>query len=130
MVSPVRAKPLQGVRVLLVEDNPDHMEMAEAFLRQFGATIYAAHTAQEALDGYFAFLPDVIVSDLRMPGADGYSFVSCIRDRGHKVPAIAVSGYAGPEHRAKSREAGFNLHVAKPLLPNALLDAIRSLLPQ
>jgi CheY-like chemotaxis protein len=122
-------RPLEGLRILLVEDNPDHLETLGFYLRQFGAQVYGTHTAQEALDGYYSFLPDLVVSDLEMPHVDGYALMRLLRQRGVTVPAIAVSAHSGPDERARSRSAGFQAHVPKPVFPMGFLDAIRSVMP-
>jgi CheY-like chemotaxis protein len=119
---------LMGVNVLLVEHRADHLEASALHLRRLSATVREARSAQEALDAYAAMVPDVIVSDLR-PGVDGLGLMRRLRLRGVQVPAISVSVDHSPEARISSKDAGFNLHLAKPVTAEALFDAICQVLP-
>ena len=120
---------LKGVNVLLVEDRPDHLETFAMYLRRLGATLREARSAQEALDAYDALVPDVIVSDLMMPGVDGLGLIRRLRLKGVNLPAIAVSAHHSAEARSASKLAGFDLHLAKPITPTELFDAICQVLP-
>jgi len=115
-MTPSPSPPLQGVRVLVVDDNPDQLEILRGLLGHAGAHAVVAHTAQEAFDSFQADPPDVLVSDLAMPGATGYNLIRRIRNSraGRDVPAIAITAFYEDEHRDKALEAGFSAWVAKP----------------
>ncbi len=118
---------LLGVRVLLVEDQWDSRELMAEILRSAGCDVEATGSAQEALEALPSARPDVLVSDIGMPGEDGYSLLRKIRHgdlRFQSVPAIAVSAYAREEDRIRSLSAGFQLHLAKPFEPTDLLVAV------
>lgn len=122
---------LKGLRVLLVEDDLDSRELLAHVIKQFGAEVCAVTRAQEALRELDLFRPDCLLSDIEMPGEDGYSLIRRIRARelpGSKpLPAIAVTAYARAEDRARAETAGFNMHVAKPIDPMDLVTALAKL---
>jgi CheY-like chemotaxis protein len=97
-------------------------------LTDLGARVNAVASAQEARQMLSVQRPDVLVSDIGMPGEDGYSLIRQIRqheaERGGFLPAIAVTGYAGDEERSRALGAGFQAHVPKPLVPAELTAAI------
>jgi len=74
-----------------------------------------------------AFAPTVILSDIGMPGMDGYQLLAALRARGVTAPSIALTAYASPEDRARARDAGFAAHIAKPIKPTRLVQDIRQL---
>jgi PAS domain S-box-containing protein len=123
--------PLVGLRVLLVDDDEDSLEMLTAFLRRSGAEVAAVASAHEALEEMTVRAPDVIVSDIAMPGTDGYEFMRRVRasgaERGGRVPAVALTAYAGDSDRALALRAGYNLHLSKPVEPARLLEAVAEL---
>ena len=125
------APPLVGLRVLLVDDDEDAMEMLAAFLGGSGAEVSKAVSAAAALKelGVRAF--DVIVSDIAMPVVDGYELVRRVRaldeGRGGQTPAVALTAYAGDSDRAQALRAGFQRHLAKPVEPRELLEVIADL---
>jgi signal transduction histidine kinase/ActR/RegA family two-component response regulator len=127
---------LEGVRVLVVDDEADTREMLAIVLGQCQMDVRTAASAAEAL-GIFdeagsSWRPDVLVSDIGMPGDDGYMLVGKVRQRpveeGGMVPAVALTAYARMEDRMKALAAGFQMHVAKPVEPAELVLIIRSLL--
>jgi PAS domain S-box-containing protein len=122
---------LQDVRVLVVDDEPDTRELVKMTLKQYGATIATAASAAEALAVFVEFAPGVVVADIGMPGEDGYSLIRRLRrlppGQGGKTPAIALTAYAQPQDREQALEAGFDLHLAKPVEPSELAWAIVSL---
>ena len=124
---------LQGVRVLLVEDERDTRELLSVALAGYGARVRAAASVNEALDALRAAVPDVLVSDIGMPGRDGYDLLDAVRSadepRISTVPAIALTAYAKPEDRAQALSSGFQEHLTKPLEPVQLARAIRALVP-
>jgi CheY-like chemotaxis protein/anti-sigma regulatory factor (Ser/Thr protein kinase) len=125
------APPLEGLRVLVVDDEPDSRDMVATVLELAGAEALVAGTAAEGLSILIRERPDVLLSDLEMPGEDGYSLVRRVRalppDSGGLTPAAALTAYAGAEHRTKTLLAGFQLHVAKPVQPAELAAVVASL---
>jgi CheY-like chemotaxis protein len=119
---------LRSVNVLLVEHRPDPLETSALHLLRLSATVREARSAQEALDAFSALVPDVIVSDL-LPAVDGLGLMRRLRLQGLQVPAISVSADQSPEARISSKDAGFNLHLAKPVTAEALFEAICRVLP-
>ena len=124
-------KPLNGIKILLVEDDDDSREVLELFLQQSGAKVASAESAKTAmkiLENASNNLPDVIISDLAMPEEDGYSLINRIRQlsaqRGGKVPAIALSAFATKENKQKAFELGFNKYDTKPFEPDLLVRDI------
>ena len=110
---------LDGLKVLLVEDEKAAREAFMEMLASFGAVVKAVTSAREALEAFQQFKPDVLVSDISMPDEDGYSLIRKIRalkpSRGGNVPAVAVTAHAGSEDIERALSAGFQSHVAKPV---------------
>ena len=117
---------IEGVRVLVVEDEPDTREFLVRFLLHHGAIVFAAGSALEAMPLFLAVQPDVLISDIGLPDVDGYELLRQIRQtpRGAAVPAIALTAYARPEDRSRAYAAGFQTHLAKPLNVADLLGRI------
>ncbi len=126
----VEARPLQGIRVLLVEDDDDTREILGVILSEEGASVVPAASAGEALVHLQAEPPHVLISDIGMPFEDGYALLRRVRalppERGGDVPAIALTAYTRREDARAAENAGFQLHVAKPIRPEQLLHAVRS----
>jgi CheY-like chemotaxis protein len=122
---------LIGLGILIVDDEPDAREILEEVLTLGGATVKAAADAAEALRILSDFTPDVIISDLAMPGEDGLSLIRKIRarapDRVASIPAIALTAYTRTEDRVQALNAGFQLHVPKPVDPTELVATVASL---
>lgn len=122
---------LTGRRVLLVEDDDDTQQALRAVLERAGAEVRTAGSAAHALDVVTAFRPDVLVSDVGLPGEDGYALLGRIRALpeadGRDVPAIALTGYGGDEDRARATAAGFARHMVKPIDPPELVDVVAAL---
>lgn len=97
-------------------------------LSMSGAEIKSAATALEALEALKVWRPDVLVSDIGLPGEDGYALIRTIRDLrpeyGWNIPALALTGYAGSDEGGQAIAAGFQMHLAKPAEPNKLVNAI------
>ncbi|NJL21592.1 MAG: response regulator [Leptolyngbyaceae cyanobacterium SM1_3_5] len=132
--SPLRYSNLSGVDVLVVEDESDTRELIKIILEEYGATVTAVASAEEALLAFIQRSPDILVSDIGMPDIDGYSFISQIRlmQEPHKnmTPAIALTAYAGAYNQQQALQAGFQTHLAKPVDPEVLAKAISSLVNQ
>jgi PAS domain S-box-containing protein len=122
---------LEGINVLLVEDEPDTREMLKAILEGCGAAVTEAGAADEALAALERAKPDVLVSDIGMPGENGYELIRRVRalpaERGGRVPAVALTAYAGTKDRRRALLAGFHTHLAKPVEPDELLAVVASL---
>jgi PAS domain S-box-containing protein len=122
---------LKGLRVLVVDDEPDAREMLDVLLAQCGAEVKTSASAQEALEILKQWRPDVLVSDVGMPNEDGYSLIQQIRalepKRGGQIPAIALTGYGRLEDRLQLLAAGYQEHLSKPVEMAQLLAAILSL---
>jgi CheY-like chemotaxis protein/anti-sigma regulatory factor (Ser/Thr protein kinase) len=123
---------LAGVDVLVVEDEADARELIRTMLEQLGAGVVTASSAREglaALDQRSSL--HVLLSDIEMPGMDGYSFLRAVRERpverGGQIPAAALTAYARPEDRDAALRAGFQLHVPKPVQPAELAAVVSSL---
>jgi CheY-like chemotaxis protein len=125
---------LDGVRVLVVDDAPNVREVVTDILKQDGAKVTAVGSAEEALAALQRERPDVLLSDLAMPGKGGYWLIGQIRalppERGGVTPAAALTAYTGPEHRASVLRAGFQLHVEKPIGLDALIGVVAMLAPK
>jgi CheY-like chemotaxis protein len=122
---------LEGLRVLVVDDEHDARALIQTVLERQGAEVVAVGSAREALDALAARAPDVIVSDIGMPDEDGYALIRQVRARakeqGGRTPAAAVSAYVGEDNRRRALAAGFQLHVAKPVDPEELIAVVKSL---
>jgi len=122
---------LNDVKALILDDDADAREVVELMLRSQGATVVACASAIEALQAIAAHPPDIIVSDIAMPGEDGLEFIRQLRalrpEQGGKVPAIALTAYASAHDAERALDAGFDRHVAKPVEPSDLIAAIAQL---
>jgi two-component system CheB/CheR fusion protein len=124
---------LAGVRVLLVEDDEAMSEALAALLELHGATVTSAASVRTALGLLAATDPHLLLSDVGMPGESGYALIREVRTREatdglHRLPALAMTGFASLEDRDEARAAGFDDHVPKPVEPEALLRRIRDLI--
>ena len=120
---------LNNLRVLVVDDDPDTLQILRVMLSEAQAIVETAASVNEAMEIFEWFRPQVVVSDLSMPLEDGYSLISRIRslDDGNNVPAVALTSYVRVEDRAGALAAGFNMFVPKPFQPEELITAIASL---
>jgi CheY-like chemotaxis protein len=123
-IAPSLPRPLEGVRVLVVEDQADARELIAVVLQQAGAQVTGVASAAEALRVFVAEGFDAIVSDIGLPDGDGYKLLQRIRQRGATVPAIALTAYTRIEDRERALSAGFQLHMAKPIEPWRLVAAV------
>ena len=122
---------LDDVKVLLVDDDPDTLQILSVMLAESKAGVQTAASASEALEILEWYQPDVLVSDLAMPGEDGYSLIGKIRalagGKMTQIPAVALTSYVRVEDRARALSAGFNMFVPKPVEPEELVTAIANL---
>jgi signal transduction histidine kinase/CheY-like chemotaxis protein len=120
-----------GVKVLVVDDEPDARALVARLLEGLGATVRTVGSAHEAMDALQTEVPNVLVSDIGMPGEDGYSLIRRIRSldaaNGGNVPAIALTAYARAEDRMKAVLAGFQMHLVKPVEGAELVTMVASL---
>jgi signal transduction histidine kinase len=122
---------LRGLRILVVDDEPDTLETIGTLLGQCGADVLTAASAAEGLERLKAWRPDLLVSDIGMPVEDGYALIRRVRalpaDAGGNTLALALTAYARVEDRLKVLTAGFQMHVAKPIEPAELVALVASL---
>jgi CheY-like chemotaxis protein/two-component sensor histidine kinase len=121
---------LSGLTVLLVDDEADARELIQRILQDSSAIVMTAGSAEEALDLMKQGPLDVLISDIGMPIEDGYSLIRRVRAMGQRnaiVPAIALTAYARIEDRVKSIQAGYQLHLSKPVEPIELVAMVQSL---
>ncbi len=121
-----------GLTVLLVDDEEDARDALRLILQQNGMLVTTAASAREACELVERLQPDILLSDIAMPGEDGLSLIRRVRmlpfDRGGQIPAIALSAYAAAEDRHKALLAGFQRHIPKPVDPAHLLSAIATMI--
>jgi signal transduction histidine kinase/ActR/RegA family two-component response regulator len=122
---------LGGVKVLVVDDEPDARDLVKRFLELCKAEVMTAGSAEEAMQFLRDFKPDVIVSDIGMPLKDGYQFIREVRQLGAgdggRIPAIALTAFARSEDRTRSLLAGYQVHLSKPIESPELVAAVASL---
>lgn len=122
---------LEGVRVLIVDDEADARELFTSILEQHKIEVTAVSSVEAALALIAHWRPDVLISDVGMSSESGYDLIRAVRGRiskdGPRIPALAVTAYAGPEHNSLALAAGFQLHLAKPVDPTALTSAVARL---
>jgi PAS domain S-box-containing protein len=110
---------LDGLNILVVDDEPDTRDLLKQGLEYCGATVRVAGSASEAVDALVVSVPDILISDVGMPGIDGYDLIRQIRDlpreRGGKIAAIALTAYTRTEDRLHALRAGYDMHVPKPV---------------
>jgi PAS domain S-box-containing protein len=122
---------LEGIRILLVEDEPDAREVIALALRSSGADVEAVDSAGNALLRMQSFTPDVLLSDIGLPVESGYDLIRTVRAMAsdlNKVPAIALTAFASENDRQMSMSAGFHAHLAKPVEPGHLIKTIKAVL--
>jgi PAS domain S-box-containing protein len=131
---PLGALSLEGIHILVAEDELDTREFITYMLEQMGAIVRAVPSASAALMALTETLPDILISDIGMPGMDGYSLVQRLRsqppDQGGTLPTIALTAYAGELDQKRAREAGFDVHVPKPVDSDRLVELILQLVRQ
>ena len=125
------ADELAGLKVLVVDDEPDTCELLRSLLSRCGAEVTAANSAEEAFRLFKLEHPDVMVSDIGMPREDGYELMRKVRalspDKGGNVPAVALTAYARAEDRLRALRAGYQMHVSKPVELAELVAIVASL---
>jgi len=126
-----RVPRLDGLRLLVVDDEEDALDLLRTVLAEQGADVYVATSAREALERFAEVRPDVIVSDIGMPETDGLSFIRKIRalspTQGGRTPAVALTAYARREDAKRAFAAGYQMHVAKPAEPIQIITVVANL---
>jgi hypothetical protein len=119
---------LDGLRILVVDDEADSRALLTAILTRCGSEVKSCASAAEALKTFRAWKPDLLVSDIGMPQEDGYQLIKKLRKQRLKlakeIPAVALTAYATDVDRTRALSAGFQLHVAKPIEPEVLVKSI------
>lgn len=127
----IQSSPLAGLKIIVVDDDADSREFITFLLEQDGAEVIALPSALQALREFPHSKPDILVSDVGMPEMDGYMLMQQIRalppDQGGKVPAIALTAYAGEVDKNQAIAAGFQQHIPKPIEPDQLVQAVAKL---
>ena len=123
---------LTGLRILVVDDEADSRELLSTILSECGSEVECTPSAAEAIKAFRNWKPDLLVSDIGMPKEDGYSLIKRLRKirskRARNLPAVALTAYATSDDRARALEAGFQMHVAKPVDPEALVRSVASMM--
>jgi CheY-like chemotaxis protein len=120
---------LEGARVLVVEDDADTLETLMMLLEVHGASVAGVLSATDALPALASFQPDLVLSDIAMPGTDGFALIARIRNRtpgeGGRIPAVALSAHVYPEDQERALAAGFQAFLRKPVTADTLTSAVR-----
>jgi CheY-like chemotaxis protein len=122
---------LDGLRVLIVDDDAEGLVLGDEILRRAGAEVRTSSTAASAFELLRDWRPDVLVSDIEMPGEDGYQLIASVRalapGQGGATPAVALTAYGRTQDRRRALNAGFNIHVPKPVDPGELTAVVAEL---
>jgi CheY-like chemotaxis protein len=125
------SKELYGLKILVVDVDQDTRDLLEWVLRRVGAEVVAVPSAQAAMEALERDLPHILVSDIAMPEEDGLSLMRRIRalprERGGRVPAVALTAHSMVQDRLQSLRAGFQSHVPKPVVPEELVEVVTSI---
>ncbi|MCU0549381.1 MAG: response regulator [Leptolyngbya sp. Prado105] len=124
----MNAPVLQDLRLLVVDDDRDSRDMMVAALESEGAEVISVASARSAFEALSNWRPDVILSDIRMPDADGYQFLQSLQSRGFNIPAIAVTAFVRDEDRQAAFDAGYQHHLSKPVDLDLLYQTIAQLM--
>ncbi len=122
---------LKGIKVLLVDDEPDARDLVKRLLEDCQANVTTAASAAQAMEFLQQDAPDILISDIGMPEEDGYSLIRKVRaldkTRGHITPALALTAYARSEDRMQAIRHGYHMHLAKPVEPAELTTVVAAL---
>ena len=125
---------LKGLKILIVEDEVDSLEFLKFFLEQCGAQVSGANSVTSAIECLKKTIPDLIVSDIGLPEADGYEFIETVRslppERGGNVPAVALTAYARNEDKLRALSSGFQTHLSKPVDTDELIATVVHIVKQ
>ena len=124
-------KELFGLKILVVDDDKDTRELLEWVLTRAGAQVVAAESAKAAMAALEKEQPHILVSDIAMPEEDGLSLMRRIRalprEKGGRIPAVALTAHSMVQDRLQSLRAGFQSHVPKPVVPEELVEVVTSI---
>jgi hypothetical protein len=130
-ISVTELRSLDGLRILLVDDEPEARQIISTVLTRTGADVKTCNSAREALTKLVEWGPDVLLSDIAMPDEDGYSFIKKVRAlpraKGGEIPAAALTAYARDEDRRLALASGYQMHIAKPISSSQLVLMISTL---
>lgn len=121
---------LNGLRVLVVDDDVDNLDLIKFILEEYKAQVILATSVTEALQAITWFKPDILISDIAMPNCDGYSLIRSVRNLSEHIrhiPAIALTGQASDEARTLALQEGFSIHIKKPFDPDELIVLVSKL---
>lgn len=125
---------IDGLRILVVDDDRDTCDLIATVLTQYGADVITVNSAFEAIEAIEQLKPDVLLSDIGMPEEDGYALIRKVREleaeKGGQIRAIALTAFARDEDRRKAIQAGFHMHVPKPVEPTKLANTVANLVGQ
>ena len=125
-------KELYGLKILVVDDDLDTRALIDWVLRRAGAEVVQAGSAREALDALDKDRFHLLISDIAMPGQDGYALLKKVRalppERGGRIPAVALTAHSLVQDRLQSLRAGFQSHVPKPVVPEELVEVVASVI--
>ena len=125
------AKELYGLKILVVDDDKDTLELLEWVLKRAGAEVTAVSSAKAAMEAIERERPTILVSDIAMPEEDGLSLMRRIRalpkESGGRIPAVALTAHSMVQDRLQSLRAGFQSHVPKPVVPEELVEVVTSI---
>ena len=119
-------------QILVVDDEPDSRDVVQAILTRFGGQVKCTESVKEAIRAFQEWSPDLLVTDIGTPNEDGYCLIKKLRrlrsKRAKEIPAIALTAYATEEDRVMAVTAGFQMHLAKPIEPEGLVNSIAAVL--
>jgi CheY-like chemotaxis protein len=122
---------LTGLRILVVDDEADTREILSMVLNEYGAKVRAAASSDDAMEAFLEWKPNLLISDLGMPGEDGYALIHRVRalapEQGGNIPAAALTAYVMEEDRLRVLSSGFQTHIPKPVDPTKLAASIAGL---
>ena len=125
------SKELYGLKILVVDDDQDTRDLLDWVLKRAGADVVSVASAREAFETMERERPHILVSDIAMPEEDGLSLMRRIRalprERGGRIPAIALTAHSLVQDRLQSLRAGFQSHVPKPVVPEELVEVVTSI---
>jgi signal transduction histidine kinase/DNA-binding response OmpR family regulator len=123
---------LHGIKILVVDDEPDSRDLLTTILTQCGSDVRCSESAADAMLAFKEWDPDLLVSDIGMPNEDGYTLIKKLRElkskRAREIPAVALTAYATDEDRSQALSAGYQMHVSKPIEPQSFVTCLASVL--
>ncbi len=119
---------LDGVKILVVDDAKENARLFKLYLAEAGAEVEIANDGESALSKASSSFYDIVLLDLQMPGKDGFQVIKELRDKSFEKPVVALTAHAMKEEKEKTKKAGFNDHITKPVKPNDLIQAVSELI--